>query len=126
MSTSLTKKEKELVQARRLRTSGRFNDAQDCLERALSWKPIEFEILIEKAHLLLVQRYYKSLRTMLEPIHDNIANFNLEELLIIQLQSGVAKIETDGKLIDARQLAIAMLTNLSKPMGSNLATSTMF
>lgn len=127
MSTSLAEKEKELLQARRLRALGRLKDAQDCLERALSYKPIAVEILIEKAHLLLVQGYYNGLKAIFKPIlHDNAANFNREELLVIQLQSVAAEIETDGKLIDARQLTIDVLTNLSDPVEPNLASNIMF
>lgn len=127
MSANLVKNEKELIQARRLRTLGRFNDAQDCLERALSYKPIGVEILIEKAHLFIIQGYHNRLRAMLEPIlHDNMANLNREELVVMQLQSAAAEIETDGKLIDARQLTIAILTNLSNPVESNLASNTTF
>jgi CHAT domain-containing protein len=51
---------------------------------------------------------------------------NREELVVIQLQSAAAEIETDGKLMDARQLTMAILTNLSDPVESELASNTRF
>jgi hypothetical protein len=110
MSANLAETEKELFEARSLRALGCFNDAQDCLERALSCKPLAIEILIEKAHLLTIQGYHNSSRALLEPVlYHNVANLNREELVVTQLQSAVAEIETDGKLMDARQFTMAIL-----------------